>query len=253
MNPSPNQALQRTAPAVMLAAQPPSPPVSAAARPAPAGAPGRGGVTTETLLQVWPQVLEAVKAKGRVAAIVIGNASLVSLDEAVLTLRFPRQGDVKGFANSRYEDLLKQVINTMFGINIVVRAVTGGDTPPPTGRRPGPAPVPPAAPPSSAPQEPPASRPTPAESGLPPVAYPQGPSAPDPGSSGGDGSGQGPFGKTAFPGDDLPPLPPPPSPDDEEDFDLDDEDMSPAMAADLSGMALVQRELGGEVIAEYTD
>ncbi|HMD24389.1 MAG TPA: DNA polymerase III subunit gamma and tau, partial [Streptosporangiaceae bacterium] len=109
-----------------------------AAPPASAGTTARGGVTTETLIQAWPTVLDAVKAQGRVAAIVIGNASLVSLDEAVLTLRFPRQGDVKGFANSRYEDLLKQVITSMFGINIVVRAVTGGDTPP--AGRPGPGP-----------------------------------------------------------------------------------------------------------------
>jgi DNA polymerase-3 subunit gamma/tau len=209
-------------------------------------------VTTETLIQAWPHVLDAVKAQGRVAAIVIGNASLVSLDEAVLTLRFPRQGDVKGFANSRYEDLLKQVINTMFGINIVVRAVAGGDTPPPTGGRPGPAPVPPAAPPA-APQEPAASRPAQAESAMPPVPYPQAPSAPDTGSAGGAGVTQGPFGKTAFPSADLPPLPPPPSPDDEEDFDLEDEDMSDSVAHDLSGMALVQRELGGQVIAEYTE
>jgi DNA polymerase-3 subunit gamma/tau len=208
-------------------------------------------VTTETLIQAWPNVLDAVKAQGRVAAIVIGNASLVSLDEAVLTLRFPRQGDVKGFANSRYEDLLKQVINTMFGINIVVRAVAGGDTPP-AGGRPGPAPVPPAAPPA-APQEPSASRPAPAESAMPPVPYPQAPSAPDTGSAGGAGGTKGPFGKTAFPSADLPPLPPPPSPDDEEDFDLEDEDMSDSVAHDLSGMALVQRELGGQVIAEYTD
>jgi DNA polymerase-3 subunit gamma/tau len=198
-------------------------------------------VTTEALVQAWPAVLDAVKAKGRVAAIVIGNASLVSLDEAVLTLRFPRQGDVKGFVNSRYEDLLKQVITTMFGINIVVRAVTGGDTPPPSGRRPGPSPVPPA--PFSAPeaapsapaappaQEPGPARPTPTE---PPAAE----SAPAP--------------AAAASGADLPP--PPSAPDDEEeDFDLDDEDMSAAMANDLSGMALVQRELGGQVIAEYTD
>jgi len=208
-------------------------------------------VTTETLIEAWPHILDAVKAQGRVAAIVIGNASLVSLDEAVLTLRFPRQGDVKGFANSRYEDLLKQVINTMFGINVVVRAVTGGDTPP-AGGRPGPAPVPPAAPPA-APQEPPASRPAPAESTMPPVAYPQAPSVADTGSAGGVGGTTGPFGKTAFPSADLPPLPPPPSPDDEEDFDLEDEDMSDSVAHDLSGMALVQRELGGQVIAEYTD
>ena len=229
---------------------PPSP--AAAAAPTSAGTSARGGVTTETLIQAWPNVLDAVKAQGRVAAIVIGNASLVSLDEAVLTLRFPRQGDVKGFVNSRYEDLLKQVINTMFGINIVVRAVTGGDTPPTGGGRPGPAPVPPAAPPA-APQEPPASRPAPAESGMPPVPYPQAPSATDSESAGGAGGTQGPFGKTAFPSADLPPLPSPPSPDDEEDFDLEDEDMSDSVAHDLSGMALVQRELGGQVIAEYTD
>jgi DNA polymerase III subunit gamma/tau len=246
-------ASQPQPPATALGQAPSAPAASpaAAAAPASAGTTARGGVTTETLIQAWPHVLDAVKAQGRVAAIVIGNASLVSLDEAVLTLRFPRQGDVKGFANSRYEDLLKQVINTMFGINIVVRAVAGGDTPP-AGGRPGPAPVPPAAPPA-APQEPPASRPTPAESAMPPVPYPQAPSAPDTGSAGGAGGSQGPFGKTAFPSADLPPLPPPPSPDDEEDFDLEDEDMSDSVAHDLSGMALVQRELGGQVIAEYTD
>ena len=37
------------------------------------------------------------QGQGRVAAIVIGNASVASFDEGVLTLRFPRQGDVKGF------------------------------------------------------------------------------------------------------------------------------------------------------------
>jgi DNA polymerase III subunit gamma/tau len=198
-------------------------------------------------------VLERVKTDGtRVAAIVIGNASPVSLDEAVLTLRFPRQGDVKGFVNSRYEDLLKQVINSMFGINVVVRAVTGGDTPPPGGRQ-GPA-VPPASPPPApAPQEPSAPRSTPPEPVGSSVTYPPSPSASDQGAAGGADSANGPFGKTAVQAGDLPPLPPPPAPDDEEDFDLDDEEMSDSMAHELSGMALVKRELGGEVIAEYTE
>ncbi len=252
------------APAVQAAGSQPQAPAStprqASVPPAPAAPsaaaapPPRGAVTTETLLQAWPNVLEAVKAQGRVAAIVIGNASLVSLDEAVLTLRFPRQGDVKGFANSRYEDLLKQVINTMFGINIVVRAVTGGDTPPAAGR-PGPAPVPPSPPPPPppAPQEPAAQRPTAPESAAVSTPYPQSPPAPEPGSANGAGSATGPFGKTAFPSGDLPPLPPPPSPDDEEEFDLDDEDVSDSMPHELTGMALVQRELGGQVIAEYTE
>ena len=239
----------RQAPSAPAASPAAAAPVTAAG-PASAGTSARGMLTTETLIQAWPQVLDAVKAQGRVAAIVIGNASPVSLDEAVLTLRFPRQGDVKGFVNSRYEELLKQVITTMFGINVVVRAVAGGDTPPPGGR-PGPAPAPPA-PPPAAPREPAAARPAPAESAMPPVAYPE-PPAPDPGSADDPGGVTGPFGKTDFPSPDLPPLPPPPSPDDEEDFDLEDEEMSDSVAHDLSGMALVQRELGGQVIAEYTD
>jgi hypothetical protein len=53
-------------------------------------------------------------------------------------------------------------------------------------------------------------------------------------------------------GGDLPPLPPPPS--DDEDFDPDDEDMSSSTTVnDLTGMALIQRELGAQVIAEYDD
>ena len=219
----------------------------------------RGGVTTEALIQAWPSVLEAVKAQGRVAAIVIGNASLVSLDEAVLTLRFLRQGDVKGFVNSKYEDLLKQVINTMFGINVVVRAVTGGGDAPSGGGRPGPAQpsgmgdsrsasplAPPAPPPAAAPPAPSSSRPAP-ESAGPGAAY-----APEPGPAGGAGRATGPFGSTGVPSGDLPPLPPPPPPDDEE-FDPDDEDMSVSVPNELTGMALVQRELGGQVIAEYDD
>jgi DNA polymerase III subunit gamma/tau len=78
------------------------------------------------------------------------------------------------------------------------------------------------------------------------------PSAPAGGSAGGVGSATGPFGNSVFPGGDLPPLPPPPAPDDE-DFDPDDEDMSVSVPNELSGMALVQRELGGQVIAEYDE
>ena len=55
-----------------------------------------------------------------------------------------------------------------------------------------------------------------------------------------------------MPGGDLPPLPPPP-PDDDEEFDPDDEDMSVSVPTELTGMALVKRELGGQVIAEYDE
>jgi DNA polymerase-3 subunit gamma/tau len=242
------------------------------------------------LRQAWPGVVEAIKAKGRVAAIVIGNASVASFDEGVLTLRFPRQGDVKGFQGSRYEDLLKQAIATMFGVNVVIRAVTGGGDAPSGGRRPG-QPSAPSAPSAPNGEQPPSSGqpPTgPQASGrpAPPPAAPR-PGSPSgavgtgPGTSGaasmsgqsnregsgnadgaagppwgaaglGPGEGTHPFGGPVSAGGDLPPLPPPP-PLDDEDFDPDDEDMSAPAVNELTGMALIQRELGAQVIAEYDD
>jgi len=221
----------------------------AAAAAAPAGP--RGAATAETLRQGWDGVLEALKAKRRVAWMLLSNASVVSLDEGVLTLRFPRQGDVKGFQSSGYEDLLKQVLQARFGVNVVVRAVSGGDPPPGERRRQGPGPVPPPpAPPAGQPAgarpgeapaaaDPPADAP-PAAPG-PAVAEPPSAPAPPPDGAGRGGGGTGPFGIS-----DLP------SPPDEE-FDPDDEDMTVPAAADLTGMALVQRELGAQIIAEYED
>jgi len=237
-------------------------------------------------------VVEAIKAKGRVAAIVIGNASVASFDEGVLTLRFPRQGDVKGFQGSKYEDLLKQAIATMFGVNVVIRAVTGGGDAPSPARRP----VQPSAPSAPNGQQPsgygqPSSGQAPSSgeaspdgqaSGQPRVvpppdataaagaAVPGAASAPgrsyrqEPGNAAamagpageaaGSGPGEGtrPFGGPVSAGGDLPPMPPPPPPDDE-DFDPDDEDMSAPAVNELTGMALIQRELGAQVIAEFDD
>ena len=235
-------------------AGPAGPAVEPSSRPAPgAAAPAgpRGAATAETLRQGWDGVLEALKAKRRVAWMLLSNASVVSLDEGVLTLRFPRQGDVKGFQSSGYEDLLKQVLQARFGVNVVVRAVSGGDSPPGERRRQGPGPVPP-------PSAPPAAQPAGTHSGEAPAAADppsdpppaasrpasaEPPSAPAPPADGAGrrGGGTGPFG--------ISDLPPPP----DEEFDPDDEDMTVPAAADLTGMALVQRELGAQIIAEYED
>jgi DNA polymerase-3 subunit gamma/tau len=273
--PSPPAAPVRSAPVFTHA------PGTAGAPAAPAApAAARGTVTLEMLRQAWPSVVEAIKSKGRVAAIVIGNASVASFDEGVLTLRFPRQGDVKGFIGSKYEELLKQALNAMYGVNVVIRAVTGGGDAPSGGRRPGPAPaLAPSGQPSASPYgQPPAPG---QQSGQPlaapvPSDYPQQAAppatpgavppeqayAPGPGAAvggpaagatapGGEGTARS-FGGPVVPGGDLPPLPPPPSPDDE-DFDPDDEDMSVPVSNELTGMALVQRELGGQIIAEFED
>jgi DNA polymerase III subunit gamma/tau len=274
-------AAQRPAPV------PPSAPEAPAApqRPAPAfthapsasGSPGaqaaapagpRGTVTVDVLRQAWPNVIEAITSKSRVAWIVIRNSNVASYDEGVLTLRFPRQGDVKGFQGTKYEDLLKQVLNAMFGINVVIRAITGGGDAPSPARRPGgPGPAGPSAPPASYGQQ---------SSGQSPAAptpdYPQAPAPPaDQGHHSGPGgapatarqaagsarndggAGTNPFGSSVGTGAEPVPLPPPPPPDDE-DFDPDDEDMSSSTTVnELTGMALVQRELGAQIIAEYDD
>jgi DNA polymerase-3 subunit gamma/tau len=233
---------------------------------APAAAPAapRGTVNIDVLRQAWPSVIEAISGKSRVAWIVIRNASAASFDEGVLTLRFPRQGDVKGFQGTKYEDLLKQELNTMFGVNVVIRAVTGGGDAPSPGRRPAPAPAAPAAPgyaltppDHSGPSGPaPAAGQSPSAGQSPPPGPGGGPGAASPpASAAGNGGGAGThsFGSQGAGGADLPPLPPPPSPDDE-DFDPDDEVLSSSTTVnELTGMALVQRELGGQIIAEYDD
>ncbi|HEY0932666.1 MAG TPA: DNA polymerase III subunit gamma and tau, partial [Trebonia sp.] len=107
-------------PAQPSAAAPVSPEPPPAPTPAPAAtvapAAPRGSVSLDLIRQAWPTVVDAVKAKGRVAWMVISHASVASFDDGVLTLRFPRQGDVKGFQGGKYEDLLKQVLNSMFGV-----------------------------------------------------------------------------------------------------------------------------------------
>jgi DNA polymerase-3 subunit gamma/tau len=265
----------------------PQAPPAVPQRPAPAfthapGAPGpqaapaapRGAVTVDVLRQAWPTVIESIRSKSRVAWIVIRNASVASFDEGVLTLRFPRQGDVKGFQGTKYEDLLKQELNTTFGVNAVIRAITGGGDAPSPARRPGPGPAAPPAQspygqaPSSSGQAPSGQAPSGQAPAAPPSDYPQsstgqshpqgsgapgpaGPAAGPAGSTGGGGTNS--FGSPVVGGGDRPPLPPPPPPDDE-DFDPDDEDMSSSTTVnELTGMALVQRELGAQVIAEFDD
>jgi hypothetical protein len=83
-----------------------------------------------------------------------------SLEDGVLTLRFTRDGDLKGFATSNCDADLKRVLSEGFGLNVAVSGVAGGATAPQ-------APPPRAAPSMDAPA--PVRRdPTPAFDGPPP-------------------------------------------------------------------------------------
>jgi DNA polymerase-3 subunit gamma/tau len=84
------------------------------------------GVDASLLRDRWPGVLDAVKNQRRVAWILLGNASVETLADGVLTLRFDREGEAKGFSASGYDRDLVQVLQGMFGISPHVRTVFGG-------------------------------------------------------------------------------------------------------------------------------
>jgi DNA polymerase-3 subunit gamma/tau len=257
----------------------------------PAGEGGVSGITADSVRQDWHNVLELIKAKRRVAWMMLQNASVVSLEENVLMLRFPRPGDVKGFTTGGYEETLKQALQARYGVNLMVRAISGPDAGPggrgPAGRGPAPAPAP-ASPPADSTGPPGPGPVSGAAAGSGPVTpapaagqgqgAPAGAAMPNGAVSGpGPGPGPGPSAAVA-PGQAGPAMraegPSAPAPSAapaadgaapsfagngvpfpaDDDFDPDDEDMSaPVTTMDLSGMALVQRELGAEIIAEYED
>jgi DNA polymerase III subunit gamma/tau len=169
-----------------------------------------------------------------VAWVLLRNANVLSLEDGVLTLRFPRDGEMKGFSVSGHDAVLKRVLSAGFGLTVTVKGVTGdaasggrGDAAA-AGQRPG--------------------RPGPGSGG----GRPPGPARPGSGPAASatpvpefvppDFAGQ--HGESPYdePPDDRPPdeLPPDePSPDDRA-----------VQATELTGMDLIQRELGGQVIGE---
>jgi len=225
--PAPDRAepAQAARPPARPAPDPPEP-APRAARPAPA--PVRVPAA-DTLRQSWDAILEAVKQERRVAWMLLSHASVLSLEDGVLTLRFPREGDVKGFSVSGHDAVLKRVLSSDFGLNVTIRGVAAGDVAAQTGR-PGTA-APAAARPPAVRRDP---APAPSEAAPPEFAGPE--------SAGPE------FARPEFAGpydepDDMPPggsHEDEPSPDDRA-----------VRNAELTGMDLIQRELGGQVIGEF--
>jgi len=215
------------------AARPPAPPAADRPEPAPRAArPAPEPVrvpAADTLRQSWDAILEAVKQERRVAWMLLSHASVLSLEDGVLTLRFPREGDVKGFSVSGHDAVLKRVLSSDFGLNVTIKGVAGGDVAAQTGR-------PGTGPPAAA--RPPAVRrdPVPAPSEAAPPDY-SGPESAPPEFAGPEFAG--PYDEP----DDMPPggsHEDEPSPDDRA-----------VGNAELTGMDLIQRELGGQVIGEF--
>jgi len=221
--PQPPERTQAASPPVRPAPEPTEParPVSPAPAPAPAirapVAAGSGSSPADPLRQNWDAILAAVKQERRVAWMLLSNASVLSLEDDILTLRFPRDGDVKGFSVSGHDAVLKRVLSNNFGLNVTIKGVAGGDAAAVGGVRPGrPGPGVPGAARQPAVRRDPV--PAPSQSAPPEFADPN--DEPD----------------------DMPPGEMPedePSPDDRA-----------VQGAELTGMDLIQRELGGQVIGE---
>jgi DNA polymerase-3 subunit gamma/tau len=212
-----------------------SPPTAPAESPAPVSAPpaaaspaAAGSSPADTLRQNWGAVLDAVKRERRVAWILLSNASVLSLEDGMLTLGFPRDGDLKGFTTSGCDADLKRVLSTGFGLNVTVKGVTGVD--PGVGQGGGPAR------PVGGPAGP---GPVAAGGASDPVAAAPARSRPRHAEPPPDDMASDDLASDEFAPDGIPP-------------DEPDGDQAPVVP-ELTGMDLIQRELGGQVIDEIED
>jgi DNA polymerase III subunit gamma/tau len=202
-------------------------PAKAAAEPAeparvpPAAPAAAGSSSADSLRKNWDAILEAVMQERKVAWLLLRNASVVSLEDKVLTLRFPRDGDLKGFEVSGHDAILKRVLNTRFGLDVTIRGVTGADLGAGAVRSAGPvSPGPVAAGGTSDPVAATPARSRPRHDEPPP---------------------------DEISSDEFPP-------DEPDDMPPDEPDGGQApVVTELTGMDLIQRELGGQVIGEIED
>jgi DNA polymerase III subunit gamma/tau len=116
---------QRAAPAVPSAppAEPsrPAPTRGQRVTPASPGSVPAGPPDADALRARWQDVLGAVQRERRVASIQLSNATVESFADGVLTLSFAQAGSALGFQTGGYDKYLVHVLNAMFGISPQVR------------------------------------------------------------------------------------------------------------------------------------
>ncbi|KOG37373.1 DNA polymerase III subunit gamma and tau [Streptomyces decoyicus] len=257
----------------------PGPPASApvSPQPQPGAAPGAAQGAAQ-VRQMWPDILDAVKARRRFTWILLSqNAQVSGFDGTTLQIGFPNAGARDSFANGGSEDVLKDVLAERFQVQWRVEAIVdpSGGANPPAGGAPrsggggfggggggfgGGAP---AAPPQSGPQSPPpqGGPSAPPSSGS---QYGQGGAGAGGGSGSAGGSqgarmareavsssasaggGQGgPAAEASY----TPPEPPPTS----IEYDMPAEDDPDLVDSALSGHDLIVRELGATVVEEFNN
>jgi DNA polymerase-3 subunit gamma/tau len=128
-----------------------SPAAGAVTPPAAAAAPvSAGSMGLADVRRLWPEVLEAVKAKRRFAWIMLSqNAQVIAVDDQTLTLGLVNAGARESFARSGSDEILRQAMIDTIGLNRRIEAVVDPSTDPGTGHASPPSPPPNTPPPSS--------------------------------------------------------------------------------------------------------
>jgi DNA polymerase III subunit gamma/tau len=224
--------------------------------PEPTGAavaqPARAPADTAALVARWPDVLEAVQGRKRVARMQLNDASVASFEDGLLTLAFAHAGTATGFLTGGYDRVLGEVFADMFGVAPrIATSVATGDTEPGTrsveagapedsDRRPGQPPGRDGAPgPDRGAGSVPGERATarePRQAGTAAGATRQAASARRPARQAGGAPGDS-ATATADPA---------PAPDEPQPYDAPDPDV-------LTGSGLIERELGGQIIHELDE
>jgi len=193
----------------------PEPAAPAPPRPAAAAPAADAGSIRER----WPEILDAVGRQSRVAWVQLNSATVDGLRDGVLTLRFAQAGTATGFTARGSDQDLASVLGQLLGITPKIRAVAD-DPGASRGRRdPSPEPAGPDIEDSARNAAPPPAQATAADAAA---ARPDRPAPPAPR---------------------QPPRPAQPGEPDHDD----------SAASALSGVDLIQRTLGGQVIEEIGD
>lgn len=235
-----------------------SPPV-APSPPQPAAEPAAGELDVAAVRRVWPDVLDDVKTRRRVAwMILLGDVQVAALDERGLTLAFAKEGDRKGFTSSGcdrvLQDSLQHVLGTWWEIHTITETGGAGSNAPLVDAAPGAVAQPDGGGAAGRPE-------TAAESPTPPDSAGAAMTEPEAGrpSRTTETSGRGPGGTSDVAGSSARPG------SGSSSGSSTATDAGRAVTAgggegravpggmpepDASGMALIQRELGGEIIEE---
>jgi DNA polymerase III subunit gamma/tau len=90
--------------------------------PRPASATATANV--DSIRERWPEILDAVRHRSKVAWLQLSGAAVDTLQDGILTLRFAQEGTAAGFSARRSEDL-GQVLEQLLGLSPRIKAVSG--------------------------------------------------------------------------------------------------------------------------------